>query len=688
MGGSDDSDDDVPVSRLRGQRGDPPHSAAYRDSRKRTSEASDPSRAEKQPAVGYTAAKAGAELVAAELKRAQQLRDGAPASRQCADYVLERIRAVPEHAWFAEPARRPRASNSGPPRAVPPDEPDAVTTRWLEALEGIRHLKTNSGNPIRDGVLVGGATAAPRRHARAPSARRPQAALEITTNAAVAQFLRRCLAWWRCNAAGTTSTPRYGSSTSCAHRPGQEKGARRRRRGASARSAAAGAAERFAEARSLHADDAPRPAAPPPLGRVRVRRRRAPTTPQRRRRPRRRRRARRRGRARPGRRRRLPRARRALAWADGDAVDPPPRRTSSAGRAASPLPSARRLGALARGAARAAAVAAACDARADACARQRRRGRERRGAAAARRYEREAFDELEAGARRRAEERRRGRARRRGPLARSARSGGDDKVRGGWSSFADAAACGCGPGEALVVCGRDRVRGRELRETTSGKALPRRVAAVSDCEASASLASSGGAGGDAAHVYARRAWDQLRALRRHALAGLERALDAGAGPLGDAAASRRRRRCEAAHCAGRFPSDGASPATRWVLDALRKGRVALRDARDALGAERSARRARVEIINASPVRGYVLGTDRLRRAYVSLERGLDHDSRVWCLPSEAGGGPWCQVEGPANLRALRSRLDARGTREALLREELAVLDSDDEVDDELAPERA
>jgi len=120
MGGSDDSDDDVPVSRLRGQRGDPPHSAAYRDSRKRTSEASDPSRAEKQPAVGYTAAKAGAELVAAELKRAQQLRDGAPASRQCADYVLERIRAVPEHAWFAEPARRPRASNSGPPRAVPP----------------------------------------------------------------------------------------------------------------------------------------------------------------------------------------------------------------------------------------------------------------------------------------------------------------------------------------------------------------------------------------------------------------------------------------------------------------------------------------------------------------------------------------------------------------------------------------
>ena len=215
-----------------------------------------------------------------------------------------------------------------------------------------------------------------------------------------------------------------------------------------------------------------------------------------------------------------------------------------------------------------------------------------------------------------------------------------------------------------------------------------RVAAVSDCEASASLASRGGAG-DAAHVYARRARDQLHALRRHALAGLERALDAGAGPRGDAAAvAASVRRCEAAHCAGRFPSDGASPATRWVLDALRKGRVALRDARDALGAERSAKRARVEIINASPVRGYVLGTDRLRRAYVSLERGLDHDSRVWCLPSEAGGGPWCQVEGPANLRALRSRLDARGTREALLREELAVLDSDDEVDDEPTPERA
>jgi hypothetical protein len=62
-------------------------------------------------------------------------------------------------------------------------EAEDITKRWLEALEGIRHLKTNSGNPIRDAVLV---------------------ALETTTNVAVKHFLKRCLSWWRCNAAGTT----------------------------------------------------------------------------------------------------------------------------------------------------------------------------------------------------------------------------------------------------------------------------------------------------------------------------------------------------------------------------------------------------------------------------------------------------------------------------------------------------
>jgi len=78
-------------------------------------------------------------------------------------------------------ARRPRAAaarvalDAGAVLARDADEPDAVTTRWLEALEGIRHLKTNSGNPIRDGVLVGGgATAAP--PPAAPPARAPSAA--------------------------------------------------------------------------------------------------------------------------------------------------------------------------------------------------------------------------------------------------------------------------------------------------------------------------------------------------------------------------------------------------------------------------------------------------------------------------------------------------------------------------------
>jgi hypothetical protein len=63
------------------------------------------------------------------------------------------------------------------------DEPEEITQLWLEMLEGIRHLRTNSGNPIRD-VILG--------------------VLEITKNAAVQQFLKSCLSWWRCNAAGTT----------------------------------------------------------------------------------------------------------------------------------------------------------------------------------------------------------------------------------------------------------------------------------------------------------------------------------------------------------------------------------------------------------------------------------------------------------------------------------------------------
>ena len=34
------------------------------------------------------------------------------------------------------------------------DEPEEITQLWLEMLEGIRHLKTNSGNPIRDVILA------------------------------------------------------------------------------------------------------------------------------------------------------------------------------------------------------------------------------------------------------------------------------------------------------------------------------------------------------------------------------------------------------------------------------------------------------------------------------------------------------------------------------------------------------
>ncbi|EGB03352.1 hypothetical protein AURANDRAFT_68088 [Aureococcus anophagefferens] len=451
MGGSDDSDDDVPVSRLRGQRGDPPHSAAYRDSRKRTSEASDPSRAEKQPAVGYTAAKAGAELVAAELKRAQQLRDGAPASRQCADYVLERIRAVPEHAWSRAAAGRYDAPGSFHAAFVV----HLGAKRCLEALEialgtasdalaaatgagearddaarrracaaALRGEAPDDGGGLarlRDRLqrLAAGAAAIPKKEAgglwallrdaeaeaagRRPAARaskklavrarlsgavvaggdlvavvqdvrgafkalpprgaaaarapapppagsaekrppkvarlrkdatederiaamlaaladyvasfsatievrkegstagtsdiyyydgggrrfrsRAEAALEITTNAAVAQFLRRCLAWHRpalldadrypadggaLGAGAAPAAPAPAPGGAAADDDAWDFDAEPRGRvvvealGALAGArAAAGAAERFAEARSLHADDAPRPAAPP-----------------------------------------------------------------------------------------------------------------------------------------------------------------------------------------------------------------------------------------------------------------------------------------------------------------------------------------------------------------------------------------------------------------------------------------
>jgi len=242
----------------------------------------------------------------------------------------------------------------------------------------------------------------------------------------------------------------------------------------------------------------------------------------------------------------------------------------------------------------------------------------------------------------------------------------DDKVRRRTEQLADACACGCGPHEELILCSHDHVRNREAT-----------MAAMSDCEASALFADRVSIDNDAAiaHLYARQARDNLHALRRHALESLEHVLDV-------TEVSRRNKlvieagiqRCEDAQFASKFPSESNSQASRWVLDLLRKGYLTLRDVRDALTNECAEKRARIEILNMSQIRGCVLGVDRLRRTYVSLECGLDHDARVWCLPRQQGFGPWYQIEGSANLQSLQSRLGARGARESLLQAELAVFD--------------
>ena len=102
----DKNDDDVPVSILR-VRTVGPDSRLRRASKKRGLSITDPSRTVKRAAVGYKAAKEGAEFIKAEIKGQQNMRNRAPVARQCAEYVLEQIQAVPDHVWFAEPARYP-----------------------------------------------------------------------------------------------------------------------------------------------------------------------------------------------------------------------------------------------------------------------------------------------------------------------------------------------------------------------------------------------------------------------------------------------------------------------------------------------------------------------------------------------------------------------------------------------------
>ncbi|EGB03425.1 hypothetical protein AURANDRAFT_72724 [Aureococcus anophagefferens] len=659
------------------------------------------------------------------------------------------------------------------------DEPEKITKRWLEMLEGIRHLKTNSGNPIRDGIL-----------ARDRDARN-QAVLETTTNAAVKHFLRRCLTWWRCNAAGTTkhgalqvldlmriqkpallNVHPYPTSSNCKsftevatptttaavsssvshcfdeHSAqdedtwnftsqvcgryvllpfGGDTGVVVATRESNAkilvdRGARCGSivvetlgnlsmaeprlsaqmATRFLKARALHADVAIRPLKPHTgcwdacASAIAVRLAvqddavRSSSVKG------------------PGaidthdiaavRDRTIGDVHHKLsepfAWCDTDTLSVDPLvaatdklRCGGTYDCLAVFERAALLDALIRGAMRLVSIASTCDARVESWKMRERNMTEARESTKETKLKRRDFheskarSELEARARLSAEDRRKESGQNWNPgssepnvqshavdhlaVAR-AEICSDDKVRRRTEQLADACACGCGPHEELILCSHDHVRNREAT-----------MAAMSDCEASALFADRVSIDNDAAiaHLYARQARDNLHALRRHALESLEHVLDV-------TEVSRRNKlvieagiqRCEDAQFASKFPSESNSQASRWVLDLLRKGYLTLRDVRDALTNECAEKRARIEILNMSQIRGCVLGVDRLRRTYVSLECGLDHDARVWCLPRQQGFGPWYQIEGSANLQSLQSRLGARGARESLLQAELAVFD--------------
>ena len=107
----DSDDDDVPISTLR------EHIARSKGRPHR--ELKRPSKADaelilrrspKKSAVAYGTAKAEAEYIAAEIKQKQTMRDSAPAARQCAEFVLEKIQTVQGHVWFAEPAQHQRVT--------------------------------------------------------------------------------------------------------------------------------------------------------------------------------------------------------------------------------------------------------------------------------------------------------------------------------------------------------------------------------------------------------------------------------------------------------------------------------------------------------------------------------------------------------------------------------------------------
>jgi len=658
-------------------------------------------------------------------------------------------------------------------------EDEEITKRWLEALEGIRHLKTNSGNPIRDGIL---------------------AALETTSNLAVKQFLKRCLSWWRCNAAGTTKHAAlqvldlmrlhkpmllnanfYPAPTSIVSSNGttvletltpsnlkviegeenydeawdfdsqlcgqrvvlpngtgfvvsvcgkkvkilMEFGSQRGKAMVVATdslaiqsdAAAAKIARRLKEARSLHNDDAPRPetthvkrwdllasavavrlaaqddalrsydadglcvvnlndsaaARDRTIGDVHFK------------------------------------VCEPFAWCGGNicAVDPLVTATDKlrCGGTYTCLAAPERaalLDALTRGATRTGHIAAVCDAHADTWKVRDRETTDIRKAtkelSKKRRevYECKAYEELERRARHQADERlKRAKQQHRvyKPVGSSTRGLNciikadnrdfpmahdedqcksdnvaaidylaearseictDDKIRRLAERLADARAFGCNPREELVIYTRDQLYDREAR-----------VAAASDCEASAMRAdhAANSNGAALAHIYTRLARDNLHAIRRHAFHTFERAIN-----ISDTAKRNNFdievaiRGCESAQFTGRFPADSDSKPKRWILDTLKRGYLALRDLNDIVTTDRAGRQS-YNTEDIAPSRGHVLGIDRLGRAYAALEHGLEHASRIWCLPHQ-DKGPWYQIEEPANLHTICAHLDTRGYQES------------------------
>jgi len=170
----------------------------------------------------------------------------------------------------------------------------------------------------------------------------------------------------------------------------------------------------------------------------------------------------------------------------------------------------------------------------------------------------------------------------------------------------------------------------------------------------------------------RRERDALPRARVAALADL-------ASALGQATKDEARLRgaLDAARNAGLMGNErsavgAALGAKRWVLDAVKRAFVALRDCESAAAIEAAASRARRDATDSAPVRGEKLGTDRHGQTFYGLERSCTTNAdRIWVLPPRAGGD-WCVLETPDHVADAAARLDDHAVRESALRAEMLL----------------